>query len=109
MEESHAAVAGETDQPSRILGGCCKKSTSNKIVVDLVIKCDMIQSSTQQLERNMNKAKMIELLEQIVQYLTTHVHPFFGMPPVPAPPLEDILKNLADAPNTILNQNIRIN
>jgi hypothetical protein len=23
--------------------------------------------------------------------------------------LEDILKNLADAPNTILNQNIRIN
>lgn len=53
--------------------------------------------------------KIIELLEKIIQYLTTHVHPFFGMPPVPSPVLEDVLKTIADAPNTILNQNIRIN
>lgn len=53
--------------------------------------------------------KMIELLEKIIDYLTTHVHPFFGMPPVPSPVLEDVLKTIAEAPNTILNQNIRIN
>jgi hypothetical protein len=29
-EESHAALAGETYQPSTILGICCKKSTFNK-------------------------------------------------------------------------------
>jgi hypothetical protein len=48
-------------------------------------------------------------LEKIVQYLTTHVHPIFGVPPVPTPPLEDILKELSTASTTILNQNIRIN
>jgi hypothetical protein len=53
--------------------------------------------------------KLIELLEKIVQYLTTHVHPIFGVPPVPSAPLEDILKQLSDASTTILNQNIRIN
>jgi hypothetical protein len=53
--------------------------------------------------------KLIELLEKIVQYLTSHVHPIFGVPPVPSPTLEDILSTLSDASNTILNQNIRIN
>jgi hypothetical protein len=53
--------------------------------------------------------KLIELLEKIVQYLTTHVHPIFGVPPIPTPPLEDILKELSTASTTILNQNIRIN
>jgi len=53
--------------------------------------------------------KLIELLNKIILYLTTHVHPFFGMPPVPSPELEDLLKTIAESPNTVLNQNIRIN
>jgi hypothetical protein len=53
--------------------------------------------------------KLIELLEKIVQYLTTHVHPIFGVPPVPSPTLDDVLSTLSEASNTILNQNIRIN
>jgi hypothetical protein len=53
--------------------------------------------------------KLIELLEKIIQFMTTHSHPFFGMPPVPTAPLQDILADISNSSNTILNQNIRIN
>ncbi len=58
--------------------------------------------------------KLIELLRKIVSYVTGHVHPISTIPPVPiaagnGQTTAEIQTLLADAENTILNQNIRIN
>ena len=58
--------------------------------------------------------KLIELLRKIVSYVTGHVHPISTIPPVPVAAgngqtTAEIESLLADAENTILNQNIRIN
>ena len=57
--------------------------------------------------------ELIDLLEKIVTFLTTHTHPFPGLPPIQEPAgtitvtqLDTLINN---AQNTILNQNIRIN
>lgn len=57
--------------------------------------------------------KMMDLIGLIVKFLTAHVHPYHGLSPVPTA-LDgtlsaDILQKMLDAPNTILNQNVRIN
>jgi hypothetical protein len=57
--------------------------------------------------------KMMDLISLIVKFLTAHVHPYHGLAPVPTA-LDgtlsaDILQKMLDAPNTILNQNVRIN
>jgi len=54
------------------------------------------------------------LLRKIVSYVTGHVHPISTIPPVPVAAgngqtTTEIESLLADAENTILNQNIRIN
>jgi len=56
----------------------------------------------------------MKLLEKIFSFLTGHVHPVSTMPPVPVASgngqtTAEILAILADANNTILNQQIRIN
>ena len=57
--------------------------------------------------------KLMELLTKIVSFVSSHTHAFPGLAPVPqghdGTRVEDISRLLADAPNTILNQNIRIN
>ena len=57
--------------------------------------------------------KLMELLTKIVNFVSSHTHAFPGLAPVPqghdGTRVEDISRLLADAPNTILNQNIRIN
>lgn len=57
--------------------------------------------------------ELIDLLSKIVGFLTSHTHPFPGLPPIQEPAnsitvsqIETLLNN---AQNTILNQNIRIN
>jgi len=57
--------------------------------------------------------ELIELLNLIVRFLTTHVHPLPGVPPVPVgtdgTQVNQILFELQNAANKILNPNIRIN
>ena len=57
--------------------------------------------------------KLLELLTKIVNFVSSHTHAFPGLAPVPqghdGTRVEDISRLLLDAPNTILNQNIRIN
>ena len=58
--------------------------------------------------------KMLELIRKIFAFVKGHVHDISIKPPVPitegnAISVEEIDQILADAENTILNQNIRIN
>jgi len=57
--------------------------------------------------------ELMKLINLIVKYLISHVHPFHGLSPVPVgrdgTRTEEILQQLQNAPQTILNQNIRIN
>ena len=57
--------------------------------------------------------ELMELLNLIVKFLITHVHPFPGLPPVgvslDGTSSQDILKSILEAHQKILNGNIRIN
>ena len=57
--------------------------------------------------------KLIDLLTKIVNFVSSHTHAYPGLAPVPqshdGTRVEDLSRLLLDAPNTILNQNIRIN
>ena len=57
--------------------------------------------------------ELMKLINLIVKFLISHVHPFHGLSPVPVgrdgTRTSEILEQLLNAPNTILNQNIRIN
>jgi len=57
--------------------------------------------------------ELMDLIELIVRYLATHVHPYPGLPPVPVSSdgtrVDDLLKELLEASTKILNKNIRIN
>ena len=58
--------------------------------------------------------ELMKLLIKIFDYVTGHVHPISTMPPVPiasgnGQTTTEILQIIANAQNTILNQNIRIN
>lgn len=57
--------------------------------------------------------ELMELLNLIVKFLITHVHPYPGLPPVPVSQdgtsSQDILKAILEARQKILNGNIRIN
>lgn len=57
--------------------------------------------------------KLMDMMSLIVKFLIAHVHPYHGLAPVPTALdgtlYSDILQKMLDAPNTILNQNIRIN
>lgn len=75
------------------------------------------QSKFSELEESTNSMvrgeKLMDLLSLMVKFMVAHVHPYHGIPPVPTA-LDgtlsaDILQKIADAPNSILNSNIRIN
>jgi hypothetical protein len=57
--------------------------------------------------------ELMKLIQLIVDFLVSHVHPFPGMAPIPVATdgttTEQILQKLLDKDNSILNQNIRIN
>jgi len=57
--------------------------------------------------------ELMKFLNLVVRFLTTHVHAFPGLPPVPissdGTSSAQILVDLQNASNTILNQNLRIN
>jgi len=57
--------------------------------------------------------ELMKFLNLVVRFLTTHVHAFPGLPPVPVSSdgtsAAQILVDLQNASNTILNQNLRIN
>ncbi len=57
--------------------------------------------------------KLVDFLNLIVKFLVSHVHPYHGLPPVPTSmdgtTTAQIGQEIYNAPNTILNQNIRIN
>lgn len=57
--------------------------------------------------------ELLELLELIVEFMVTHVHPFPGMPTVPTTvsgrTTAELTKKMLEAYEKILNKNIRIN
>lgn len=57
--------------------------------------------------------ELMKLIQLIVDFLVSHVHPFPGKAPIPVgtdgTTTEQILTKLLDKDNSILNQNIRIN
>lgn len=57
--------------------------------------------------------ELLDLLNLIVRFLSTHTHAFPGLPPIPVSQdgssVTSILSSMQNAVNTILNQNIRIN
>ena len=57
--------------------------------------------------------QLMDLLNLIVKYLVSHVHAYHGLSPIPVTEdgtrVSEILQKMLDAPNSILNQNIRIN
>ena len=57
--------------------------------------------------------KLLELLGKVVNYTASHTHAYPGMAPVgqahDGTTVEELTKLLQEAPETILNQNIRIN
>jgi hypothetical protein len=70
-----------------------------------------IQSQTYSMIRG---EELIKLLNKMYSFLESHVHPFPGMRPVPiatknGQSIAEIGQIIANASNTILNQNIRIN
>jgi hypothetical protein len=69
-----------------------------------------LEDSTEPMVRGQ---KLMDLISLVVRFLTAHVHPYHGVPPVPVASdgtqSAEILQKLLDAPNTILNENIRIN
>ena len=75
------------------------------------------QTFTDDLEGKTNSMvrgeQLIDFLNLLTKFLVAHVHPFPGLPPVPVAvdgtQSAQILSELLNAPNKILNQNIRIN
>ena len=57
--------------------------------------------------------ELLKLVKSLWAFVKTHVHPFPGMPPVPVSQdgtnVQDIEKQLGEANEIILNQDIRIN
>jgi len=66
-----------------------------------------------QTEPTVRGDQLMKLLNLIVRFLGSHVHPVAGSPPVPiatdGTDIQTIFTKLFDADNSILNQNIRIN
>jgi hypothetical protein len=75
------------------------------------------QTFTDELDEKTNSMvrgeQLIDFLNLLTKFLVAHVHPFPGLPPVPVAvdgtQTAQILSELLNAPNKILNQNIRIN
>ena len=72
---------------------------------------DSIEAKTYPMVRG---DKLIELMRKIVDFLGGHVHAIATVPPIPiasgsGQSLVEINSLLADAENTILNENIRLN
>jgi hypothetical protein len=72
---------------------------------------DEIEPKTSSMVRG---EELISLLEMIIEYLRSHVHPYPGMPPVSVASggnitTGDLLTEIENAYEKILNQNIRIN
>jgi hypothetical protein len=71
---------------------------------------DELDSKTNSMVRG---EQLIDFLNLLTKFLVAHVHPFPGLPPVPVAvdgtQSAQILSELLNAPNKILNQNIRVN
>jgi len=57
--------------------------------------------------------ELLELLQLIVRFCITHVHPYPGMPPNPVTvdglSSDELLSNMFNAYQKVLNSNIRLN
>jgi len=71
---------------------------------------DEIEPKTSSMVRG---EELLELLNLIVRFLSTHTHAFPGLPPVPVTQdgssVTSMLSAMQNAVNTVLNQNIRLN
>ena len=100
-----------------ILSHKTKKFTGEKInLSDTIYKIDESKVVDELLPKTSSLVRgeeLMELLNLIVKFLITHVHPFPGLPPVgvslDGTSSQDILKSILEAQQKILNGNIRIN
>ena len=57
--------------------------------------------------------ELLDLLNYIIQFLVTHVHPFHGTPPTPVTTdgssTTELMKKMMEAYQKVLSQNFRIN
>lgn len=71
---------------------------------------DEIEPKTSSLVRG---EELLELINLIVRFLTTHTHAYPGLPPVPVTQdgssVSTLLSEMQNAVNKVLNQNIRLN
>lgn len=71
---------------------------------------DEIEPKTSSMVRG---EELLELINLIVRFLSTHTHAFPGLPPVPVTQdgssVTSMLSAMQNAVNTVLNQNIRLN
>jgi hypothetical protein len=71
---------------------------------------DDIEPNTSSMVRG---EELLELLQLIVKFCITHVHPYPGLPPTPTPvdgtTVDDLLSNMLNAYQKVLNSNIRLN
>ncbi len=78
--------------------------------IDINTITDIIEPNTSSMVRG---EELMELLNLIVKFLISHVHPYPGMSPVPVASdgtkSADILQQILNAQQTILNSNIKLN
>ena len=71
---------------------------------------DDIEPNTSSMVRG---EELLELLQLIVRFCITHVHPYPGMPPTPVTvdglSSDELLSNMFNAYQKVLNSNIRLN
>jgi len=71
---------------------------------------DDIEPNTSSMVRG---EELLELLQLIVKFCITHVHPYPGLPPTPTTvdgtTVDDLLSNMLNAYQKVLNSNIRLN
>lgn len=113
---TYVAVGGEkiyllSNSPSSVIPGTKGVDLSETLYgIDQPRFVGNIQDNTNSSVRG---EQLIKFLNLLTKFLIAHVHPFPGLPPVPVAvdgtQSSQIMTELLNAPNTILNQNIRIN
>lgn len=98
-----------------------KTTVPGKAKVNLDVKTTLygipqekfVDEFADQTEPTVRGDQLMKLLDLVVRFLGSHVHPAPGSPPVPVATdgtnIQTIFTKLFDADNSILNQNIRIN
>ena len=112
LEKVNIRTTKIVDSLTTVIKG--QKDTINNISEVIRIEKIKIHTDYDNYISSKNRGEqLMDLINLIVRFLITHVHPYPGMPPVPVSQdgtkADDILKQILEAQQTILNQNIKLN